>query len=34
MSDFKNGDYFYIKNNDLVDQTLLESFGKIISVIA
>ena len=34
MSDFKSGDYYYIKNNDLVDQTFLESLGKLMSVLA
>lgn len=32
ISDFKNGDFYYIKNNNLVDQTFLDSLGKLMSV--
>lgn len=34
ISDFKNGDFYYIKNNNLVDQTFLDSLGKLMSVVA
>ena len=34
MSEFKNGDFYYIKSNEKVDQTFLESLGKLMSFIA
>lgn len=34
MSEFKNGDFYYIKSNEFVDQTFLESLGKLMSVLA
>ena len=33
MSEFKNGDFYYIKGNEYVDQTFLEALGKLMSVL-
>ena len=34
MANFKNGDFYFIKNNEFVAETFIESLGKLMTVIA
>ena len=33
ISDFKNGKYYYIRNNSYVDQSLLDTLGSLLAVV-